>query len=47
MSARLERGGKHEAVIREPVRRYRPRTLSVTGHTLLTLLILTMTFAPS
>jgi hypothetical protein len=45
--ARLEKGGKQEAVIRELVRYNWPRTLSITGSALLTLLMLTAAFSPA
>jgi hypothetical protein len=44
--ARLEKGGKREAVIRELVRYNWPRTLSITGAAFLTLLMLTAAFSP-
>jgi hypothetical protein len=44
--ARLEKGGKQEAVIRELVRYNWLRTLSITGAALLTLLMLTAAFSP-
>ncbi len=45
--ARLEKGGKQEAVIRDLVRYNWPRTLSITASALLTLLMLTAAFAPA
>ena len=46
--ARLEKGGgKQEAVIRELIRYNWPRTLSITGSALLTLLMLTAAFSPT
>jgi hypothetical protein len=44
--ARLEKGGKQGGVIRELVLFNWPRTLSITASALLTLLMLTSTFAP-
>jgi len=44
--ARLEKGGKQEAVIRELVRHNWPRTLSITASAVLTLLMLTEAFSP-
>jgi hypothetical protein len=44
--ARLEKGGKQEAVIRELVRYNWPRTLSITASAFLTLLMLTRAFSP-
>lgn len=44
--ARLEKGGKQEAVIRELIRYNWPRTLAITASALLTLLMLTSAFAP-
>jgi hypothetical protein len=44
---RLEKGGKQEAVIRELIRYNWPRTLSITGSALLTLLMLTAAFSPA
>jgi hypothetical protein len=44
--ARLEKGGKQEAVIRELVRYNWPRTLSITASAVLTLLMLTEAFSP-
>jgi hypothetical protein len=44
--ARLERGGKQDKVIRELVRYNWPRTLSITGSALLTLLMLPAAFSP-
>lgn len=44
--ARLEKGGKQEAVIRELVRYNWPRTLSITGQAFLTLLMLLVAFSP-
>ncbi len=45
--ARLEKGGKQEAVIRELVQYNWPRTLSITGSALLTLLMFTAAFSPT
>ena len=45
--ARLEKGGKQEAVIRELVLYNWPRTLSITGSALLTLWMLAMAFSPA
>lgn len=45
--ARLEKGGKQEDVIRELIRYNWPRTLSITGSALLTLLMLTAAFSPT
>ena len=45
--ARLEKGGKQEDVIRELIRYNWPRTLSITGSALLTLLMLTEAFSPT
>jgi hypothetical protein len=45
--ARLENGGKQEDVIRELIRYNWPRTLSITGSALLTLLMLTAAFSPT
>lgn len=44
--ARLEKGGKQEAVIRELVRYNWPRTLAITGSAFLTLLMLAAAFQP-
>ena len=44
--SRLERGGKQDKVIRELVRYNWPRTLSITGSALLTLLMLPAAFSP-
>lgn len=44
--ARLEKGGKQDAVIRELVLYNWPRTLSITGSAFLTLLMLTSAFSP-
>lgn len=44
--ARLEKGGKQEAVIRELVRYNWPRTVSITLSAFLTLLMLTAAFSP-
>jgi hypothetical protein len=44
--ARLERGGKQDKVIGELVRHNWPRTLSITGSALLTLLMLPAAFSP-
>lgn len=43
---RLETGGKQERVIRELIRYNWPRTLSITGSAVLTLMMLTMAFSP-
>lgn len=45
--ARLEKGGKQEAVIRELVLYNWPRTLSISASAFLTLLMLTAAFAPA
>jgi len=45
--ARLEKGGKQEAVIRDLIRYNWPRTLSITGSALLTLLMLVAAFTPA
>jgi hypothetical protein len=45
--ARLEKGGKQEDVIRELIRYNWPRTLSITGSALLTLLMFTAAFSPT
>ena len=45
--ARLEKGGKQEAVIRELILYNWPRTLSFTGQALLTLLMLVAAFKPA
>jgi hypothetical protein len=45
--ARLEKGGKQEAVIRELVLYNWPRTLAITGSACLTLLMLTAAFSPA
>jgi hypothetical protein len=45
--ARLEKGGKQEAVIRELILYNWPRTLSITGSAVLTLMMLTAAFAPA
>ena len=45
--ARLEKGGKQEAVIRELILYNWPRTLSSTGQALLTLLMLVAAFKPA
>lgn len=45
--ARLEKGGKQEAVIRELILFNWPRTLSITGQALLTVLMLLVAFAPA
>ena len=45
--ARLENGGKQDAVIRELIRYNWPRTLSITGSALLTLLMLNAAFSPA
>ena len=44
--ARLEKGGKQGAVIRELILYNWPRTLAITGSSLLTLLMLSAAFAP-
>lgn len=44
--ARLEKGGKQEAVIRELVRYNWPRTASITGSAFLTLMMLPAAFSP-
>ena len=44
--ARLEKGDKQGAVIRELILHNWPRTLAITGSSLLTLLMLTAAFAP-
>ncbi len=44
--ARLENGGKQEKVIRELVLYNWPRTLSITGSAILTLMMLTAAFSP-
>jgi hypothetical protein len=45
--AKLEEGGKQEAVIRELILYNWPRTLSITGSALLTVLMLTWAFSPT
>ena len=45
--ARLEKGGKSEATIRELILYNWPRTLSITGSACLTLMILTVAFSPA
>lgn len=45
--ARLEKGGKQEAVIRELIRYNWPRTVSITASALLTTLMLTAAFRPA
>jgi hypothetical protein len=45
--ARLERGGKSEAVIRELILYNWPRTLSISGSAILTLMMLTVAFSPA
>jgi hypothetical protein len=45
--ARLEKGGKSEAVIRELILYNWPRTLSITGSAFLTLMMLTVAFSPA
>jgi hypothetical protein len=45
--AKLEQGGKQEAVIRELILYNWPRTLSITGSALLTILMLTSAFSPA
>jgi hypothetical protein len=45
--AKLEEGGKQEAVIRELVLYNWPRTLSLTGSAFLTVLMLTSAFSPA
>jgi hypothetical protein len=44
--ARLEKGGKQEVVIRELILYNWPRTVTITGSALLTLLMLTVAFSP-
>jgi len=44
--ARLEKGGKQGAVIRELILYNWPRTLAISGSSLLTLLMLSAAFAP-
>jgi hypothetical protein len=44
--ARLEKGGKQEAMIRELILYNWPRTLAITGSALLTLLMLATAFSP-
>jgi hypothetical protein len=44
--ARLEKGGKQEAVIRQLVLYNWPRTLAITGSALVTLMMLTAAFSP-
>jgi hypothetical protein len=45
--ARLEKGGKQDAVIRELILYNWPRTLAITGSAFLTLLMLFSAFAPA
>jgi hypothetical protein len=45
--ARLEKGGKQEAVIRELILYNWPRTLSITGSAFLTILMLASAFSPA
>lgn len=45
--ARLEKGGKQEAVIRELIRYNWPRTLSITGSAIVTLMMVTAAFSPA
>jgi hypothetical protein len=45
--AKLEEGGKQEAVIRELVLYNWPRTISITGSAFLTVLMLTSAFSPA
>jgi hypothetical protein len=45
--ARLEKGGKQEAVIRELIRYNWPRTLSITGSAIVTLMMVTAAFSPT
>jgi hypothetical protein len=45
--ARLEKGGKQEAVIRELILYNWPRTLSITGSALLTVMMLAAAFSPA
>jgi len=45
--AKLEEGGKQEAVIRELIHYNWPRTILITGSALLTVLMLTSAFAPA
>jgi hypothetical protein len=45
--ARLEKGGKQEAVIQELILYNWPRTLSITASAILTLMMLTAAFAPA
>jgi len=45
--AKLERGGKQEAVIRELILYNWPRTFSITGSALLTVLMLSWAFSPA
>jgi len=45
--ARLEKGGKQEVVIRELILYNWPRTLTITGSALLTLLMLNAAFSPA
>jgi hypothetical protein len=44
---RLEKGGKQEAVIRELIRYNWPRTLSITGSAIVTLMMVTAAFSPA
>ena len=45
--ARLEKGGKQEAVIRELIRYNWPRPLSITGLAIVTLMMVTAAFSPT
>jgi hypothetical protein len=45
--AKLEEGGKQEAVMRDLILYNWPRTLSITGSAFLTVLMLTSTFSPA
>jgi hypothetical protein len=45
--ARLEKGGKQEAVIRELILYNWPRTLSITGSAFFTVMMLTSAFSPT
>jgi hypothetical protein len=45
--AKLEEGGKQEAVIRKLILYNWPRTFSITGSALLTILMLTSAFSPA
>ena len=44
---RLENGGKQQAVIRELIRYNWPRTLSITGSAIVTLMMVTAAFSPA